>query len=57
MIIFDINIENFQMNFYKKRRNAIHEFISLFSIIGGSYAILMVIKGFLEDGLLNLAFK
>ena len=57
MIIFDFNIENFTMTYKKLDKNIVHSFLQLISILGGSYTIMLIIKSFIEDGLMNLAFK
>lgn len=56
-ITFKFEIENFYMNFKMKQRNYSHFFIQTMAIIGGFYTIVMIFKMFLEDGLLNMAFK
>ena len=56
-VTFKFEIENFYMNFKIKKRNYSHFFIQTMAIIGGFYTIVMIFKMFLEDGVLNMAFK
>ena len=57
MVIFEYNIENFILDYKLKNSNFIHNVIQLFSVLGGAYCVLKIIKGFLEDGIMGIAFK
>jgi hypothetical protein len=45
------------MNYSMIERNYSHFFVQTFAIIGGFYTIVMIFKMFLEDGVMNFAFK
>ena len=56
-VTFEFDIENFYMNFKMNDTEYSHIFIQLFSIIGGLYTVLLFLKQFIEDGVMNMAFK
>lgn len=56
-VTFEFDIENFYMNYIMKGPNYSHALIQILSIIGGLYTIFLILKLFIEDGVLNLAFK
>ena len=56
-VTFEFDIENFYMHFKRRERNYSHFFIQIMSIIGGFFSVVMTLKLFIEDGVMNLAFK
>ena len=56
-VTFEFDIENFYMHYKMKGANYGHALIQLLSIVGGFYTVVLVLKLFIEDGVMNLAFK
>lgn len=56
-VTFEFDVENFFMHYKLVSPKYSHIFIQILSIIGGFYTVVMILKSFLEDGVLNMAFK
>lgn len=56
-VTFEFDVENFYMHYKIKSPNYSHILIQILSIVGGFYTVVMILKSFLEDGILNVAFK
>lgn len=56
-VTFEFDVENFFMHYKLISPNYSHIFIQILSIIGGFYTVIMIIKSFLEEGVINMAFK
>ena len=56
-VTFEFDVENFYMRYKRTSPQYSHIFIQILSIIGGFYTVVMILKSFLEDGVMNMAFK
>ena len=56
-VYFNFDIENFFMHFKKIDRSFSHMCIQCMAILGGFYTLMLVIKLFFEEGMMNIIFK